>query len=126
MQTVEMELEPDRQNVSRARKFAVEHAASIGHEDTIDVVELLVSELVTNAVLHAGTQVNLRLSYDDGVLRVEVRDTSAAQARQRHYGTGATTGRGLELIEALATDWGVDTDADRKTVWFTVRVEEAA
>lgn len=124
MSAAEINLEPDRQNVSRARKFAVEHAASAGHDDAADVVELLVSELVTNAILHAGTQVTLRLSHDDGVLRVEVRDGSSAKARQRNYGTEATTGRGLELIEALATDWGVDTDDSGKTVWFTVQVDE--
>ena len=124
MQTFELDLEPERQNVSRARKFAVEHTAAVGGEGTADTVELLVSELVTNAILHAGTEVGLRLSYDEGMLRVEVRDASPAKARQRHYGTGATTGRGLELIDALATDWGIDTDANGKTVWFTLRVEE--
>jgi anti-sigma regulatory factor (Ser/Thr protein kinase) len=126
MQTFELELEPDRQNVARARKFAVKHTASVGTDDTTDVVELLVSELVTNAVLHAGTELTLRVCYDGRHLRVEVRDASAAKARQRHYGTGATTGRGLELVESLATDWGVETDAHGKTVWFTVRVGEPA
>lgn len=124
MQTFEMDLAPDRQNVSRARRFAVQHTASLGHDDTTDVVELLVSELVTNAILHAGTAATLRMSYDDGMLRVEVRDGSAAQARQRRYDTGATTGRGLALIQALATEWGTETDADGKIVWFTFRVEE--
>ena len=124
MQTFEMGLEPDRQNVARARSFAVEHASSIGRKETTDVVELLVCELVTNAILHAGTHVNLRMSYEDGLLRVEVRDASSAMARKRHYGGEATTGRGLELIEALATDWGIDSNSQGKTVWFTLRVED--
>ena len=125
-QIFELGLGPDRQNVSRARKFAVEHTACIGTDETTDVVELLVSELVTNAILHAGTDVTLRVSYDDGLLRVEVRDASTAKARRRHYGTQATTGRGLALIHALATDWGAELDAQGKTVWFTLRVESAA
>jgi anti-sigma regulatory factor (Ser/Thr protein kinase) len=121
-----MDLQPDRENVSRARTFAVEHSASVGTDETTDVVELLVSELVTNAILHAGTKISLRLSYDDGLFRVGVRDASTAEARRRHCGKGATTGRGLELIEALASAWGVDSDAHGKTVWFTLRVEEPA
>ena len=126
LQTFEMDFQPDRQNVSRARKWAVAHAASVSGGDTADVVELLVSELVTNAILHAGTDFTLSVSYEDGLLRVEVRDTSAAKARQRHYGAGATTGRGLGLVEALATEWGVETDAEGKTVWFTLQVEDPA
>ena len=126
LQTFEMVFEPDRQNASRARKFAVEYSASIGSDDTTDLLELLVSELVTNAILHAGTDFKLRVTYDDGLLRVEVCDTSAAKARPRHYGTGSTTGRGLALIEALATEWGVDTDVHGKSVWFTLRVEAPA
>lgn len=116
---------PDIQNVSRARKFAAEHAASVGTANTADVVELLVSELVTNAILHAGTEVTLKLSYDEGVLRVEVRDTLPGMGvRRGHYGTAATIGRGLELIEVLATEWGVEAGTRGKTVWFTLRMEE--
>lgn len=120
-----MHFHPEMENVSRARKFAAEHTSSVGSGDAADVVELLVSELVTNAILHAGTEVTLQLSYDDGVLRVEVRDALPGKGvRRRHFGTAATTGRGLELIEALATEWGVEAGAHGKTVWFTLRVEE--
>ena len=106
--------------MSRARKFAVKHTRAVGLLGAADVVELLVSELVTNAVLHAGTGVALRLLYDEGLLRVEVRDGSSATARQREYGAEAATGRGLGLIEALAVDWGTEVVGDGKIVWFTV------
>ena len=76
------------------------------------------SELVTNAVLHAGTAVTVRLELvGAGHLRLEVRDGSVRVPQQRRYGTQATTGRGIALVDGLSDRWGVDATGGGKTVW---------
>lgn len=82
-----------------------------------DVAALLVSELVTNAVLHARTPLRLRIRPGEP-LRVEVRDSLAVPPIRAVPGTEAGTGRGLQILEALATRWGVEIDETHKTVWF--------
>lgn len=127
MTTFELDLEPDRANVSKARKFATDRARDLGLDDEVDVVELLVSEAVTNAVLHAGTELTVKLIWsEDRVLRVEVTDGSPMGAVKREYGAEAATGRGIGLIEALAADWGTRAEPRGKTVWFTVRAQQHA
>lgn len=86
--------------------------------DLADTAELLVSELVTNAVLHAGTEVAVEASVDGTSLRVEVRDGSSHLPSPRAYGRLASTGRGLHLLEALVDQWGVDRDPPGKRIWF--------
>ncbi|MFE2480899.1 ATP-binding protein [Streptomyces sp. NPDC059389] len=89
--------------------------------DAAEVAELLITELVTNALVHTdqGAEVSARLSADR--LRVEVRDH--VSRRPRPYVPTAddgTHGRGLVLMEALADAWGVDVPAQTggKVVWF--------
>lgn len=84
----------------------------------------VVSELVTNAVIHAGTPLTLVLAPHRLGLRVEVRDGSVRAPRQRHYGLQATTGRGLALVGALTADWGVETSPTGKVVWCLVPLVE--
>ena len=92
----------------------------LGKDDVADVAELLVSELVTNAVLHAGTVVRLRILGDGSGVRIEVSDGMEAKPSRRRYSAEAATGRGLGLVEALAADWGTRSDGAGKTVWCTV------
>ena len=116
----ELQFEPDRSNVAAARRFVMDAVHRLGKDAVADVAELLVSELVTNAVLHAGTVVNLRVVGDGTALRIEVSDGVRAQPSRRHYSAEAATGRGLGLVEALAADWGTRDEATGKTVWCTV------
>jgi len=81
-------------------------------------VELVLSELVTNAVLHAGTQVHVGLLLDEDGLRVEVRDFNPTQSLP---GSAAMTGMGLRIVQSLVSRWGVDSHMDGKTVWATFR-----
>lgn len=86
----------------------------------VDTACLLVSELVTNSVLHAATSMELTLSLTDGELRIDVADRSAQPARRRSLDLEASTGRGLILVESLSQEWGVEPVDRGKRVWFTM------
>ena len=94
-------------------------------EDLLDAAELALSEVVTNAVLHAHTPFEVSLSLDaDGALRVEVVDHNAQMPAQRDYAEQATTGRGMELVAAYTRECGVESrGADGKVVWFVVAAD---
>lgn len=120
MTSYELQIEPERSNVALARKFVMDAIHRLGRDRYADVAELLTSELVTNAVLHAGTPVHLTVSDEAEGLRVEVTDRSAGAPQRRRYSAEAATGRGLALVEALASAWGTRVAAPGKTVWFTL------
>jgi anti-sigma regulatory factor (Ser/Thr protein kinase) len=108
--------EPD--SVRRARQHV---AALLEADDTgvsAEVACLLVSELVTNAVLHAGSEVEIRVTSGPTAVRVEVVDGSSRPAVRRHFSAESSTGRGMLLVEALASGWGVEPRATGKAVWF--------
>jgi histidine kinase-like protein len=86
-----------------------------------DDAELLTSELVTNAVLHAGSPVKLTMCRMGGGVRVEVADEDSdplERALRHQRQRSATTGRGLALVRALAGHWGVIVGGGGKSVWF--------
>jgi PAS domain S-box-containing protein len=90
-----------------------------GRAELADAAQLLVSELVTNAIVHARTPIELEVVAGPDGLRVAVRDRSPHLPSHRHYGRSATTGRGLELVEMMSDRHGTDADShDGKTVWF--------
>jgi len=86
-----------------------------GFEDT---AALLTSELVTNALLHARSAPELRVILVAGRLRVSVSDDTPLPPTPKRYGTDAATGRGLLLVETMASAWGTDVSGDGKVVWF--------
>jgi PAS domain S-box-containing protein len=91
-----------------------------GREDLLDTAELLVSEIVTNALVHAGTAIEVAFSFADGGLLVEVTDGSPHVPTLRAYGPSAGTGRGLMLLEEMVDEWGVVQGDPGKTVWFRI------
>ncbi len=112
---------PARPSASRqARHWVVDRLAEMRLEPLADAVELLTSELVTNALIHAGTPMVLRLRPAGAGVEVEVHDGSAMPPARRHYSSTATTGRGVEVLDSLADEWGWRPDVDGKTVWFRV------
>ncbi len=78
---------------------------------------VVLSELVTNAVLHARTDVHLRVSSTGRILSLEVSDGSPKLPMAKRANPRAATGKGLVLIDALATAWGVRREASGKTIW---------
>jgi anti-sigma regulatory factor (Ser/Thr protein kinase) len=81
---------------------------------------LIVSELVTNVFLHAGTECTIRADYADPELTVVVSDGHVTEVYPRDAGPDAEQGRGLAIVDTLADAWGVDYQPDDKAVWFTV------
>jgi serine phosphatase RsbU (regulator of sigma subunit)/anti-sigma regulatory factor (Ser/Thr protein kinase) len=110
-------LEPEEQAPGRARRLARRALARWDLEDLSDSVELLVSEVVTNAVRYAERPVTLRLLRTD-VLRCEVGDDSPQLPRQRRARDTDEGGRGLFLVNRLARRWGATRLSTGKVVWF--------
>lgn len=110
-----------------ARRLVVDELHRVGCESRSDVAELLVSELVTNAVIHARTAISLRVGASEGFCRVEVADSSPAlvPSQPRPNGPEETTGRGLVLVDMLAERWGQDEGDDGKVVWFELARKSA-
>jgi anti-anti-sigma regulatory factor len=87
-----------------------------------DAAELVVSELVTNAVRHAQTEAELILQLTDRFLHVAVRDGATEQPVLQHgVDVHADHGRGLQLVGMIASGWGTIAEADGKVVWATLR-----
>jgi len=88
--------------------------------------ELLTSEIVTNALVHARTEIIVGVFDTDGRLRVEVADgLSVSLPAPSDPDPEASRGRGLWLIDAIATDWGVESVEAGKLVWFELTPDGA-
>lgn len=98
---------------------------SWGLADLLDDAELLLSELVNNAVVHAGSQVTVNLSRHNDVLHVEVTDHGPGALRLVDSDLDDTDGRGLMLVDAISSTWGTDVKGPAKTVWFQLRPSAA-
>jgi anti-sigma regulatory factor (Ser/Thr protein kinase) len=114
---VTLDLAPYPASVGVARRFTVDTLRRWGREDLTTSGALLVTELVTNAILHARTMIQVILERREDAVRVEVRDGSPVRPAMRNHGLDATTGRGLALVSKLAESWGVDVTGSGKVVW---------
>jgi anti-sigma regulatory factor (Ser/Thr protein kinase) len=112
------ELEPADLSPRRARALVREALADTSVEHLLDDALLLVSELVTNAVVHAGTEIALRAAIGDGGMTVEVTDRGTGRLAPGQAAETAGSGRGLMLVDMLATEWGTRYGRATKTVWF--------
>jgi anti-sigma regulatory factor (Ser/Thr protein kinase) len=102
-----------------ARRFA--RAALSESNADVDTVLLLVSEVVTNAVLHARSDIRLVVEDRDVIVRVEVHDGSPMPPRMHRFRLASATGRGLRLLDQLSRTWGVEAVSGAgKVVWFEV------
>ena len=115
--------QPD--TVPYARRWVTDALTGTGAEVLVPDAELVVSELVTNALLHAGPPVTLRVHVTPTTVRIEVGDTSRVTPVRALARADAMTGRGLALVAALARDWGVEPTAEGKVVWCELSTEPA-
>ncbi|MEO5709144.1 MAG: ATP-binding protein [Nocardioidaceae bacterium] len=117
-----LELTPEPRSVRTARTWVVGELAAIGREDLADAAELGVSELVTNAILHAAPPIVVRVGGTRNHPRVEVHDTSQIPPQVRSMSDGdrllATIGRGLGIVAMYSTTWGAEVSLQGKVVWF--------
>lgn len=119
-----VELASDPAEVGRARRWVRTQLARCGLPEMVEAAELVVSELVANAVEHTGGPVRLRLEKGDGGLVLAVADTSPTPPAQRQAGVGETSGRGLELVAASSIRWGWTPEGRGKTVWCHLPASE--
>ena len=108
---------PEPRSVTDARHFIADSLEAEGcPRATIETAKLLVSELASNAVLHARSPFQVSMSQHDHSLTIAVTDGS--EVRPAPGEVTATGGRGLHLVEALANDWGVCSRVGGKSVYF--------
>ncbi|AEM83097.1 SpoIIE family protein phosphatase [Streptomyces violaceusniger] len=107
----------DAAAVAEARRNATGQLLAWGLEETLFTTELIVSELVTNAIRYGRPPIRLRLIRDRGRLICEVSDTSNTAPHLRRARVFDEGGRGLMLVAQLATRWGTRQGADGKTIW---------
>lgn len=113
-------LEQDPRSSAAARRFVEETLRRWECDDVLDAVTLLVSELVTNSVIHAVSGAEVAVLLKPDTLRIEVSDSGAGIPGRQDAEGDATSGRGLSMVEILSSSWGIDEVEGGKTVWFEV------
>lgn len=125
-QAVSYQVRPEPVQVARARAQARQALPGWGLAEHTEVTELIISELVTNAIVHGTGQIEIRLSYEGGCLRTQVHDHGGGRPIRRHPATDCEYGRGLKLIDGLIELYGgtrgvvSDSDCLGKTVYVTL------
>lgn len=117
-----------RQSVGLGRHWVVGTAAEHGVTGMANqVVELLTSEILANAVLHGGegASIGVEVAHGAGVVRISVTDAGPRGPVVLRREPAAPSGRGMAIVEAMSSRWGVDEDPEGgKTVWFELDLED--
>lgn len=117
-QRLALHLPAEPASTRQARRFVSDALDRWSCPQLTDAAELLTSELVTNAVVHAHSEVDLCMTRTRSGVRIEVMDEAAGPVAPVGAPPHATGGRGLLLVSALARTWGVRPCRDGKSVWF--------
>lgn len=123
---VRRRFEPVPECVGDARRLLRELLEDAGRGGLVEVAELVVSELVTNALLHAATSVEVSADVDETGLLLEVADGSPTVPVARDLASLAGTGRGLGLVHELSAGWGVRPVPEGKVVWARLSSDPGA
>ena len=119
----QFELPPSPESAGAGRRAVFQVLSSWDvPPETVDDTVLIVSELVTNAVIHAPAEppLGLELSVDQGVLRVALSDASPEHPRLRSPSGQDEGGRGIGILDSLASRWGVIARRGGKALWFEI------
>lgn len=117
---VDLLLPPRATSAGRARRSMRDALVLHQPGETLDAAQVAVSEIVTNALVHAGTAMRLRVLLTGGGLRVELSDGSTQLPHRRAYSSQAATGRGLLVVEEMVDRWGAYPIGGGKVVWFEI------
>ena len=104
----------DVSTVPLAREFVRRWLHECGVDHVFDEASLIVTELATNAVLHADSPYEVRLSRADGVVRIEVADDDAGTPEPQPFSAVAESGRGIVIVSAISASWGIDAQPQRQ------------
>jgi anti-sigma regulatory factor (Ser/Thr protein kinase) len=118
-----VDLTAEAASVPAAREFVRAQSHDVAPE-LREILELCVSELATNCVLHARTSFTIRYLDQPACVRIEVSDTGAGMPVVQQPSRTDRHGRGLQVVSGLADNWGVHaaTQSPGKTVWFEFRL----
>jgi anti-sigma regulatory factor (Ser/Thr protein kinase) len=126
LDTVELELPAASTATRAARAVLRDTLAHWNLEALLDAAALLTSELVANVVRHVGAPMTLRVRRTGSAIRVEVDDPSCASPLVQRVRPSSEHGRGVFLVDAIASDWGTESTPRGKTVWFELETPGTA
>ena len=116
-------LRGDLRSPTEARRFVARTLTPLLGREDVETAMLVMSELVTNATLHAGTECEIELHGKPGGLVIKVSDfDKQVDLKRKAFGAEMTTGRGLRMLEVLCRRWGVEPWERGKTVWCELSV----
>ncbi|HEX5087990.1 MAG TPA: response regulator [Nocardioides sp.] len=113
--------DPVSSSVPEARAFVRGLLRDWGATHMFDEASLIVTELAANAVLHAESPYEVRITHADGVLRIEVTDGDPGTPEPQPFSAVSETGRGIVLVAAVSASWGIDARPDGKVTWAELR-----
>ena len=115
--------QPSLEAPADARRDVTAFLVQVGHEELISIASLIVSELVTNSIVHASGAITLRASWTGDRLHVDVSDQGGGTPTARDP---YTSGRGLRIVDAFATHWGSaqQFDGAGRATWFELAGQE--
>jgi CheY-like chemotaxis protein/anti-sigma regulatory factor (Ser/Thr protein kinase) len=113
----------DVSTVPLAREFVRQWLHDLAADHVFDEASLIVTELATNAVLHADSPYEVRLSRTDGVIRIEVADADAGTPEPQPFSAVAESGRGIVIVSAISASWGIEAQPHGKVTWAELRPE---
>jgi PAS domain S-box-containing protein len=122
------EFAPQASSAAAARRFIRQTLADWGAQSEVDDAVLLTNELVTNAVVHAGTEISVSCALGAGYVQIGVTDSHASRGLPTTVTVSTsdkTSGRGLYLVSQIAQSWGVEYTQASKRVWFQLALPSA-
>jgi anti-sigma regulatory factor (Ser/Thr protein kinase) len=122
--TLDLPLHPS--SAGAARRFVAAQLSEADLSEISDTAELLMSELVTNSLLHARTPMRVEVSLSNSLVRIAVHDECTVLGSRRPFAEDATTGRGYVLLDSLAHEWGTERTVWGKVTWCTLAVAPPA
>jgi signal transduction histidine kinase len=110
-------------SVTSARRYTLAHIGTVP-DDVAELIAVMISEVATNCIRHAGTGFLVRIDRTPSEVRVAITDNGAGEPVVRTPSPTDPMGRGLRIVRALADRWGIvhANDARDKTVWFSLAV----